>query len=197
MMIGNLGATKEQEQGGDGDVEMEQDLLMADDVKPKKRKTWAARVKEAKNKIAAMFQVQRGFTVDSGAADHVIPKGWVAFVRILESLGSRMGVTYIAANGSKIHNEGEQKIPFMTREGSWMEFVFQVAKVNKPLLSVSKLIDSDMRVVFDKEGSYVYNKRTDDIVRIKRERGVFVLEAFVDKDPKTPVNNHPVFSRQD
>ena len=97
----------------------------------------------------------------------------------------------------KIHNKGEQRIPVMTREGSWMELVFQVAKVNKPLLSVSKLIDSDMRVVFDKEGSYVYNKRTDDIVRIKRERGVFVLEVFVDKGPQTPVNNHPVFSRQD
>ena len=56
-----------------------------------------------------------------------------------------------------------------------MELVFQVAKVNKPLLSVSKLTDGDMRVVFDKGGSYLYNTKTDDIVRIKRERGVFVL----------------------
>ena len=73
-----------------------------------------------------------------------------------------------------------------------MELVFQVAKVNKPLLSVG-----DMRVVFDKGGSYLYNKKTDDIVRIKRERGVFVLEVFADRSPKTPVNNDPVFRRRD
>lgn len=78
-----------------------------------------------------------------------------------------------------------------------MELVFQVAKVNKPLLSVSKLTDGDMRVVFDKGGSYLYNKKTDDIVRIKRERGVFVLEVFADRGPKTPVNNDPVFRRRD
>ena len=108
-----------------------------------------------------------------------------------------MGVKYVAANGSKINNEGEQRVPFLTREGSWMEIVFQVVRVNKPLLSVSKLIDSDMRVVFDKEGSYLYIKVTDDIVRIKRERGVFVLESFVSQNPRTPVNPDSLFSRQD
>ena len=43
----------------------------------------------------------------------------------------------------------------------------------------------------------MYNKKTDDIVRIKRERGVFVLEVFADRGPKTPVNNDPVFRRRD
>ena len=78
-----------------------------------------------------------------------------------------------------------------------MELVFQVARVNKPLLSVSKLIDGDMRVVFDKEGSYLYDKKNDNIVQIKRERGVFVPEAFTDKDPKEPANSKSVFRRQD
>ena len=135
--------------------------------------------------------------MDSGAADHAIPRGWITFIAIVESLVSRMGVTYVAANGSTINNEGEQRVPFMTREGSWMEIIFQVARVNKPLLSVSKLIDDDIRVMFDKEGSYLYNKRTDDIVRIKRERGVFVLESFVSQNPKKPVNPDSVFRRQD
>ena len=178
-------------------LEDEWDLLTFDQPGIKKRKTWATRVKEAKQTIMKMFAIQRGFTVDSGAADHVIPRGWIAFIHILESIGSRMGVTYIAANGSRINSEGEQRVPFMTREGSWMEIVFQVARVNKPLLSVSKLIDSDMRVVFDKSGSYIYNKLTGDIVRVKRERGVFVLEAFVERDPNKPTNLDSGFKRQD
>ena len=54
-----------------------------------------------------------------------------------------------------------------------------------------------MRVVFDKSGSYIYNKVTGDIVRIKRERGVFVLEAFTNEDPAKPAKAHTGFSRHD
>ena len=147
--------------------------------------------------IANMFTISRGFTVDSGAADHVIPFGWIKCVEVLDSIGSRIGVTYVAASGTRIPNQGEQRVPFMTREGSWMEMIFQVAKINKPLLSVSKLIDGDIRVVFDKEGSYLFNKITGDIVRIKRERGVFVLEAFSKFDPNKSARTRTGFKRHD
>jgi hypothetical protein len=178
--------------------QIEYDLMpVGDPTSNPKRKTWAARCKEAKAMIASMFAISRGFTVDSGAADHVIPFGWIKFLEVLDSIGSRMGVTYIAASGTRIPNQGEQRVPFMTREGSWMEIVFQVAKINKPLLSVSKLIDGDMRVVFDKDRSYLYNKVTGDIVRIKRERGVFVLEAFSEFDPNKSARTRSGFRRHD
>ena len=98
-----------------------------------------------------------GGAIDSGAAEHVIPYGWVTSVLV-----------------------------------TW---TFQVAKINKPLLSVSKLIDGDMRVVFDKDGSYLYNKITGDIVRIKRERGVFVIEAFSEFDPNKRARTRSGFRR--
>ena len=178
--------------------QLENDLLtVGDPTSSQKRKTWATRCKEAKAMIANMFTISRGFTVDSGAADHVIPFGWIKLLEVLESIGSRMGVTYVAASGTRIPNHGEQRVPFMTREGSWMEMIFQVAKINKPLLSVSKLIDGDIRVVFDKEGSYLYNKITGDIVRIKRERGVFVLEAFSEFDPNKSARTRTGFKRHD
>ena len=88
-----------------------------------------------------------------------------------------------------------------------MEVVFQAAKINKPLPSVSKLIDSDMRVGFDRERSYiyiyiyiyiyVYNETTGDIIRIKRERGVFVLEAFTHHDPAKSADTRSGFTRHD
>ena len=176
----------------------EQDILEFGDPKhDRKRKTWAERCREGRALVANMFQVNRGFTFDSGAADHVIPFGWIKFIEVLQGIGSRMGVTYVAASGTRIPNQGEQRVPFMTREGSWMEIVFRVARIHKPLISVSKFIDSEMRVVFDKSGSYIYNKVTGDIVRIKRERGVFVLEAFTNEDPARSAKAQQGFSRHD
>ena len=57
--------------------------------------------------------------------------------------------------------------------------------MNKPLVSVSKLIDDGWRVVFDEEASYIEHKRTGNTINIRRERGVFVVDAFVDQvNPK-------------
>ena len=176
----------------------EQDILGFGDPKnDSRRKTWAERCREARTVIAKIFQVNRGFTVDSGAADHVIPSGWIKFIEVLQGIAARMGVTYVAASGTGIPNQGQQRVPFMARESSWMEIVFQVAKINKPLLSVNKLVDSEMRVVFDKSGSYIYNKVTGDIVRTKRERRVFVLEALTDEDPAKSAKAQQGFSRHD
>ena len=57
-----------------------------------------------------------------------------------------------------------------------------MAKVNKPLASVGKLLDTGHRVVLDEDGSYVLNTRTRDIMRIRRERGVFVLDVWLAQD---------------
>ena len=61
--------------------DQEQDILEFGDPKhDRKRKTWADRCREARALVASMFQVNRGLTVDSGVADHVIPFGWIQFV---------------------------------------------------------------------------------------------------------------------
>ena len=67
----------------------------------------------------------------------------------------------------------------MTEEGTWATIIFQVAGINKPLLSVSKLISDGWRVVFDEDESYMMHKVTKKQIKIKRERGVFVIDAFV------------------
>ena len=65
----------------------------------------------------------------------------------------------MAANGGMIPNEGEPHVIFRTIEGILGKFTFQIAKVNKPLLSVAMLVKDGMRVVFDDTGSYIYNKK--------------------------------------
>ena len=115
----------------------------------------------------------------------------------MASMGSLAGMHDIASNGHRIANMGQQHVHFTTRDGVAAALMFQVAKVNKPLCLVSKLIDDDMRVVFDKTGSYLLDKKTGEIMRIKRERGVFLLEAFVTRNPSMTMKENVDFSRHE
>ena len=85
---------------------------------------------------------------------------------------------------------GEQKVRFLTKDGVWATLLFQIAGINKPLVSVSKLIDEGWRVVFDVEGSYLLHKSTKRKIMMDRTRGVFTVEAYVE-----PESDAPVFSR--
>ena len=137
-----------------------------------------------RKKIAGMVKIRKGLTVDSGAADHVMPIGWLIMFMVMKSIGQLRGLCYVAANGSRIPNAGEQHVRFMTLDGTWTELVFQLAGINKPLISVSKLIEVGYRVVFDEENSYIMHKKTRKIIKMTKERGVFVIDAYVQKSPE-------------
>ena len=64
-------------------------------------KTLGQRLKE---KLASMIWIGKGLTVDIGAADHVMPLGWLAWMLVVASLGSLRGVHYVSANGTCIPN---------------------------------------------------------------------------------------------
>ena len=51
----------------------------------------------------------------------------------------------------RIKNEGEADLRFASNEGNSLEWTFQIAEVNKVLASVSALVDTNHRVVFDKD----------------------------------------------
>ena len=74
----------------------------------------------------------RGITVDSGAADNVLPRRLLrGKTKVRPSEASREGVHYIAATGARIPNEGDR-----TCEGQPFSWLFQVAEVNKIFASV-------------------------------------------------------------
>ena len=156
-------------------IDQDVSALPADEG-PKKETIMA----KLKRRLAGMVKVKKGLTIDSGAADHVIPLGWLVWILMTASAGSLKGLHYVAASGTRIPNMGQQKIKFLTENGTWARWIFQVAAVNKPLASVSKLIDDGWRVVFDEEASYIKHKKTGNVIHMKRERGVFVIDAFVD-----------------
>ena len=83
----------------------------------------------------------RDITVDSGAADNVMPrrlvKGKMNQGKIRLPEASRAGVHYVAANNGRIRNEGEFDFKFNSSSGDAKSMCFQVAEVNKSLATES------------------------------------------------------------
>ena len=132
----------------------------------------------------------KGITVDSGAADPVMPRRMVRGRgnKIRPSAASRAGVHYVSASANRIRNEGETDLHFDTEEGHSLNWTFQVAEVNKVLASVSYLVDHNHRVTFDKDLetgrdiSFILNKKTGDSIKMRRDRNVWVIDAYVTDD---------------
>ena len=62
------------------------------------------------------------------------------------------------------------------------------AEVNKALAAVSAQLDSNHRVVFDKDMrtgadiSFIIGKRTNPSTKMRRERNVWVIDAWIDEE---------------
>lgn len=138
------------------------------------------------------FKMARGITVDSGAHDNVMPKklirGKFNKGTVRPSAASRAGVHYVACNNGRIPNEGEFDFKFHTEEKASMSWTFQIAEVNKALAAVSALVDSRHRVIFDQDDetgadcSFIIDKSTGHSTKMRRERNVWVVDAYVDED---------------
>ena len=163
--------------------------------KDPRKETQLSWTEKLRRRLAGMIKIRKGLTIDSGAADHVMPLGWLAWIVMVASAGSLRCLHYVAASGTRIPNLGQQVVTFLTESGTWATWTFQVAAVNKPLVSVSKLVDDGYRVVFDDEASYCWHKKSGRRIAIKRERGVFVVDAYV--EPAAAMKTEKVFSRQD
>ena len=72
-------------------------------------------------KFMDMVKIKKGLIVDSGAADHVIPIGWLLMFLVVKSIGSIRGLHYVAADGTRFPNVGQQLIKFMTLDETWTE----------------------------------------------------------------------------
>ena len=131
-------------------------------------------------------KLKRGITVDSGSHHNVMPKRLIRKSKIRESEFSRRGLHYIAANKGRIPNEGEADFVFTTNEGIEETWIFQMAEVNKALASIADRVDSNYKVVFDKDAdagrdiSYMLNKTTKRAIKMTRIGNVWVIEATVD-----------------
>ena len=138
---------------------------------------------KVKRKLMDMVKIKKGLTVDSGAAHHVMPIGSLLMFLVVKSIGSMRGLHSVAADGTRIPNVGQQLIKFMNLGGTWAQLLFQIAAISKPLVSMSKLNEAGCKVVFDENNFYIMHKKTKRVIKMKKEKGVFVIDAYVPKKP--------------
>ena len=92
------------------------------------------------------------FLVDSGASATVIDE---ESVKVVSPSAPDPNENYGLADGSLIPNKGEKSFLGMTTEGVARRLKAQVTDVDRPLMSVSQVVENGGRVVFDRKGSYI------------------------------------------
>ena len=121
-------------------------------------------------------------TVDSGAAESVMPEGLCSQYETMDTKASLSGMCYLGADGSEIPNLGDRTICALMEDGSAARMRFQVCPVTKALASVSRMTQAGNKVVFDSEdsseGSYIENKYTGMRTYLRQENGVYMLDAW-------------------
>ena len=131
--------------------------------------------------LQGKMKLRRGTTMDTGTHHNVMPKKMIGNRKIRASAGSRKGMSYVAAGGEKIPNEGEVDFGFELQEGHRVSLVFQIAEGNKPLGSVTYVVDKGFRVVYDKnmrtgeDMSYTTHKAIGKTFRFRSGRNVWIL----------------------
>ena len=130
-------------------------------------------------------------TVDSGACENVIDAGEeVPNYPVKEGRASKLGVKYASATGEEIPNMGEIMLPMYTHGGGKNKMCMQVAEVSRPLASVKRICEAGHTVVFDEEGSYMYNKTTHELNFFREEGCNYMFDVWI------PPNDGQDFGRQ-
>ena len=117
--------------------------------------------------------------VDSGAEESVCPRG-VFMEPMVPSAMSQAGLGYRAANGSPIKNYGQQKVQFATSEGHKCNIPFQVADVERPLISTYSLAQAGNVVEFSEAGGSILHVKTGQRIALVRKGAMYFLPMYVD-----------------
>ena len=93
---------------------------------------------------------------------------------------SRRGVQYEVANGHRIPNLGQQVLNGLSdAEGLSRTITAQVCEVNRPLLSVKRLLETGHAVVLSDSGGYVEHLASGERLALTRSDGMFMLKLWV------------------
>ena len=133
-------------------------------------------------------------TADSGAVDHVAPANLAPKVPIKETEASRHGMHYVAANGSRIPNQGEKRVTGYTADNTRLGMTWQIAEV-KTLASIGRMCDAGNIAIFTKEGGYIMSRESvkdamqqiergkQHKLKMTRSNGVYSFQMRVPADP--------------
>ena len=117
--------------------------------------------------------------MDSGATETVIGESILKSIDLVEGVAYKRGVKYEVANGIRIPTLCEKKFIGVTENGIAREITAQVCEVNKPLLSVSKIVAAGNRLVFDPNDSCIEDIESGEKVWLKNQGGMYIIKMQV------------------
>ena len=120
--------------------------------------------------------------IDSGAEDTVTPLDVMPGV-VHSSPMSRAGLTYRSASGEPIRNLGQQTVEFRDGQQRKCGMHFQLAEVDRPLISVARLVDAGNRTVFGPTGGFIAHAATGRKVQLVRGGNVYTLDMHLPPEP--------------
>ena len=79
----------------------------------------------------------------------------------------------------------ERHLPMMTKENTKRSTKVQVAEVSRPLASVKRICEAGHVVVFDEDGSFIFNKMTGEINQLREESGNYMFDVWIPRKSTT------------
>ena len=134
--------------------------------------------------------------VDSGACESVINPEDAPGHDVKETPESRRGENFASATGEAIPNLGIMQLPVVLREMSMRSLSMCAAPVTRPLCSVKKICKAGHMVIFDEEGSYIYNKASGEINALREDDGNYMLDVWIPPKGMKPNEAMKSFRRQ-
>ena len=143
------------------------------------------------------MDVEIEIAADSGASEHVAADTDAPAYKVEESAGSRSGQHFIGAGGHRMANRGQMKLSMRAdngRKGRDVKTTFQVARVTRPLMSVSKICDAGMSMRFTSTMAVIEDDKGKEVCRFLRKGGLYVASMKL-KNPNYKPPPAP-FARQ-
>ena len=131
-------------------------------------------------------------TIDSGSVDHVFPEALLPMIELQESEMSRRGARYRTATKEPVKNLGQKKFRCKVAEGHDRCMVVQVAQIDKPLISVTRLNDTGHAVQMSSVHPHIKHEKSGEITKLRRRGKSFVLDLWVE----IPSTSPKTFQRQ-
>ena len=126
--------------------------------------------------------------LDSGCTDNVCHPGDVPGYVVEPSMGSRAKRGFTVGNGARVTNDG-QAILSLQRDGALdtVSSTFQIAKVSRPLMSVGRLCDAGLDVIFKKDRADVIGPEGAVVLSFERAAGgLYIAKLKLKRPPSTP-----------
>ena len=109
---------------------------------------------------------------------------------------SRAGLTNHSASGEPIRNLGQQTVEFHDGQQRRCGMHFQLAEVDRPLISVARRVDAGNRVDFGPMGGHITHLATGRRAQLVRDGNIFTLDMHLPPLEGKGASRNPLKVRQ-